>query len=172
MAIDKSGKWWNGATRDDALRYLRSLKPGGYTVDEVLPQRCECGSSVFRLYQNADSELSYFVCCGCETKTFVTDSEEFTEVDDFELTKCPCGSSHLRVFLGVHSMDDKSVANWISIGVICDECGVLGSPLDWELDTEKSERSYAKHTVPLPSKRSAQPRSRAKGGRARRRSLR
>jgi len=155
MAIDTSGKWWKGATQEDALEYLRTLEPGGYTVDEVLPQRCECGSSSFRVYRSEDDELSYLVCCGCGTKTFVTDSEGHTTDQAFELTKCPCGSGHHKVFLGVHSIEDKSVANWISIGVICDKCGVLGSPLDWEFDTEKSEPSYAKHTVPLHSEKRA-----------------
>jgi hypothetical protein len=41
----------------------------------------------------------------------------------------------------------------MSIGVSCEKCGVLGSPLDWEFDTDKSEPSYAKHTVPLPSQK-------------------
>jgi len=153
MAIDKTGKWWKAETAKDALAYLRSLKPGGYTVDEVLTQQCECGSSSFRLYCSKDDELSYLVCGVCKAKTFITDSEEYADGEEFALIKCPCRSTHQRIFLGVHSIDDKTVANWISIAVICEECGVIGSPLDWEFDTDKKERSYAKHTVPLPSKR-------------------
>ena len=61
MAIEKSGKWWKGTTPEDALEYLQALEPGGYTVDEVLPQRCECGSGVFLLYQSQDDELSYLI---------------------------------------------------------------------------------------------------------------
>jgi hypothetical protein len=57
------------------------------------------------------------------------------------------------LFLAVHSINDTSVANWISIGIICAKCGILGMPLDWEFDTEKSDESYAKHTRPLPSKK-------------------
>ncbi len=151
MAIDKSGKWWKGAASEDALEYLRALEPGGYTVDEVLEQRCECGSTSFRVYRSDDDELSYLVCCGCRTKTFITDSEEHVADQEFEIMKCPCRSSSRRVFLGVHSIGDKRVANWMSIGVICEKCGVLASPLDWEFDTEKSESSFAKHTVPLRS---------------------
>jgi len=155
MAIDPSGKWWKGVTQDDALEYLRALQPGGYLVDEVLPQKCECGSVSFRVYRNEDEELSYIVCCGCNAKTFITDSEEHVTDQAFELTKCPCGSSKRQVFLGVHSIEDQAVANWMSIGVICENCGVLASPLNWEFDTEKSDEAYAKHTVPLPSKKRA-----------------
>ena len=153
MAIDKSGKWWKAETQEDALEYLRALEPGGYTVDEVLVQRCECGSSAFRLHYSKDDELSYVVCCGCNTKTFITDSEEHTDDQEFDLIKCSCRSTRLRVFLGVHSIDDKTVANWISIACICEKCGIIGSPLDWEFDTDRAEQSYAKHTIPLPSKK-------------------
>jgi hypothetical protein len=70
MAIDTTGKWWKAKTPKDALEYLRSIEPGGYTVDEVLTQRCECGSSSFRLYCSRDDELSYLVCGACKAKTF------------------------------------------------------------------------------------------------------
>jgi len=153
MAIDKSDKWWKGATPGDALEYLWALKPGGYTVDEVLAQKCECGSPSFHVYLNEDDELGYLVCSACKTKTFITDSEEHVEGQGFEPVKCPCRSTQSRVFLGVHSIEDKSVANWMSIGIICEKCGVLGSPLDWEFDTEKTDPSYVKHTTPLRSQK-------------------
>ncbi|HEV3447595.1 MAG TPA: hypothetical protein VG099_23365 [Gemmataceae bacterium] len=153
MAIDKSGKWWKGATEADALEYLNALELGGYPVDEVFPQSCECGSTKFRVYRSDEDELSYLVCSGCRSKTFITDSQEHDDGQDYELTKCPCKSTQSRVFLGVHSINDKAVANWISIGVICAQCGVLRSPLDWEFDTERSEESFAKHTRPLPRNR-------------------
>lgn len=153
MAIDKSGKWWKGATAADALEYLRALEPGGYTVDEVLEQRCECGSSSFQVFRSDDDELSYLVCDACKTRTFITDSEEHVEGQEFRSGKCPCRHTAYRVFLGVHSIEDKSVANWMSIGVMCGKCGVLASPLDWEFDSEKADPSYAKHTKPLPSKK-------------------
>jgi hypothetical protein len=59
MAIDKSGRWWKGATAKDALQYLRSLEPGGYTVDEVLAQKCKCGSCAFHLYWSEENELRF-----------------------------------------------------------------------------------------------------------------
>jgi len=152
MAIDKSGKWWKGANAADALEYLIELAPGGYAVDEVLPQSCECGSTTFHVYRSGDDELSYLVCCGCGSRSFVTDSEEHDDGHKYELTKCPCKSTQSRVFLGVHSIHDKAVANWISIGVICAKCGMLYSPLDWEFDTEKCEESFAKHTRQLRRK--------------------
>ena len=155
MAIDKTGKWWKGATSEDILEYLRALKPGGYVVDEVLEQRCECGSSTFHVYRSEDDELSYLVCSACKTKTFIADSEEHADGQKFKPTKCPCRSTTSHVFLGVHSIEDRTVANWMSIGVICEKCGVLGSPLDWEFDTEKSDPSYAKHTRPLQSEKPA-----------------
>src|SRR4051812_29065608 len=114
MAIDKSGEWWKGATSEDALAYLREIQPGGYTVDEVLEQRCECGSTFFRVYRSEDDELSYLICRCCQTKTFITDSEEHVAEQEFELTKCPCRASGRRVYLGVHSIEEKSVANWMS----------------------------------------------------------
>ncbi len=152
MAIDRTGKWWKGTCKADALEYLNALKPGGYPVDEVLPQTCECGSSIFRVYRN-DDELSCLVCTSCRTKTFITDSEDHNDEHEFELTKCPCKSTKSSVFLGVHSINEQSVANWISIGIICSACGILRMPLDWEFDTEKSDESYLKHTRPLMSKK-------------------
>ena len=153
MAIDKSGKWWKGKSKGDALDYLNAIEPAGYPVDEVLPQRCECGCKIIRVYRTEDDELSYLICTACRSKTFVTDSEEHDDGFDYELTKCPCKSSHAYVFLGVHSIYDTSVANWISIGVICAVCGILRMPLDWEFDTEKSNDNYSKHTRPLKSKK-------------------
>ncbi len=152
MAIDKSGKWWKDSNADDVLEYLRALKPGGYTVDEILEQTCECSSSSFQVYRSDDDELSYLICSACKAKTFVTDSEEHFDGQKFKTRKCPCRGNACRVFLGVHSIEDKSVANWMSIGVMCANCGVLGSPLDWEFDTEKCDSSYLKHTRPLTSK--------------------
>jgi len=153
VAIDRSGKWWKGSDEADALEYLAALEPGGYPVDEVLPQSCECGGTSFHVYRNQDDELGYLVCCGCRSKTFVSDSDEHDEGHEYELTKCPCRSTRARVFLGVHSITDPSVANWLSLGVICAACGILRMPLDWEFDTDKAEPSYAKHTRPLPRKR-------------------
>jgi hypothetical protein len=152
MAIDRTGKWWKGASSQDALEYLRALEPGGYTVDEVLEQSCQCGSHSFQVFRSDDDELSYLICSSCKTKTFITDSEEHVEDQKFKSGKCPCRNASYRVFLGVHSIKDPSVANWMSICVICDKCGVLGSPLDWEFDTDKADPSYAKHANPLPSK--------------------
>jgi len=151
MAIDKSGKWWKGTTKEDMLEYLNALAPGGYPVDQVIPQTCDCGCTTFEVYRSVDDELSYLVCSQCRSKTYVTDSEEHDEGFEYELTKCPCKSSQSQVFLGVHSINDKSVANWMSIGIICAKCGILRMPLDWEFDTDVSEESYSKHTHPLPS---------------------
>ncbi|MBL8822651.1 MAG: hypothetical protein JNJ77_08705 [Planctomycetia bacterium] len=148
MALDKSGKWWKGSTAADALEYLNELEPGGYSVDEVLPQSCACGCVTFQVFRN-DNELSYLVCSECRTKSFVTDSEQHDEGETYELIKCSCKNKRMRVFLGVHSISDKEVANWMSICTICDKCKVIGSPLDWEFDTEKSDETYAKHTRPL-----------------------
>lgn len=152
MAIDKSGKWWKGSTQADILEYLNELNPGGYAVDEVLPQTCECGGSTFRVHRNIDQELCYLVCSVCRSKTFVTDAEEYDLGEGYDLIKCSCGNTRMRVFLGVHSIDDIFIANWMSLGVMCAKCGILGMPLDWEFDTDKSEVSYAKHTRPLPSR--------------------
>lgn len=155
MAIDKSGKWWKAETPEDALEYLRAIHPGGYTVDNVLPQECECGSSSFRVDRSEDDELSYLVCVACKTRTFVTDSGDFAGDQDFEPVRCAGRNADFRVFIGVHSIEDKPVANWMNICLICEKCSVIGMVLDWEFDTDKSDQSYAKHTVPLRSRRKA-----------------
>lgn len=150
MVLDKSGKWWKGINETDALEYLNALKPGGYPVDEVLAQSCQCGSTTFHLFRSLDDELSYVTCCGCRAKTFLTDSEEHDSGQEYQLIKCPCKKTPMRVFLGVYSIADKAIANWISICCVCADCGILSSPLDWEFDTDKSDESFAKHTRLLP----------------------
>lgn len=152
MTIQKSEKWWKGTDSADVLEYLNSLEPGGYAVDAVLSQSCECGSTAFKVYRNQDNELSYLVCTACRAKTFVTDSEDYDLEGGFRTIRCSCKSRQYQVFLGVHSIYEPTIANWMSLGVMCAACGIMGMPLEWEFDTDKSEDSYAKHTRPLPGK--------------------
>lgn len=138
MTIDTSGEWWTGTECADIESYLRELEPGGYPVDRVIQAKCPCGATHFTLLVDADNELAKTTCVRCGRDAFVADSGEHWDEAAPTSRACRCDHSECEVGLGL-CIRESTWVRWMSLGVRCLHCGVLGSPLDWKSDLDLND---------------------------------
>ena len=50
MGIDKSGKWWVGASPDDIKEYLEAYAAEGYPTHQFRQAKCGCSGESFELF--------------------------------------------------------------------------------------------------------------------------
>ncbi|MEV6305336.1 hypothetical protein AB0M02_38390 [Actinoplanes sp. NPDC051861] len=133
MAIDKSGKLWRGETFDDLAAYIRHFAAGGYPVDTVVESRCaSCDGRAFVLEIDED-ENTRRVCRTCDTTTFIGDSADYWDEDDYDNCACPCGGEEFAVAVGFALTDDGEVY-WMSVGLRCLTDGTLGVYAETKID--------------------------------------
>jgi hypothetical protein len=135
VAIDTSGKWWVGDSPTDIEAYLTELRVEGYDVDRYAQSRCSCGGLAFRVEIDRDNEAARRICTACGTVTFLGDSEEYFEQENIERYACvECPSDACNVGVGFSLYEAGGVdIRWVSVGVRCAQCGVLGCFIDWKL---------------------------------------
>jgi hypothetical protein len=134
MTIDTSGKWWKGADFADLAEYLREYTADGYPAEEVVPCVCTCGHTVFRLEGDQNEGCVRRTCAACGAQAFIADSgEAWDEADPVKLTCRPCRGRWFEVGVAFSRGQDGDV-RWITVGVRCVRCGVLGSFADWKID--------------------------------------
>lgn len=90
VTIDRSGAWWTGTEASDLVDYLKEFTAAGYPAERVL-------------------QIS---CSGCDTTSFVFDSEDFVEDADLGDAACPCGGEVFNVAAGFALHDDGDV-RWV-----------------------------------------------------------
>ena len=140
--IDRSGEWWTGTGPEDIDDYLRELTEEGYPADRFEHARCTgCGGTGFELEVDDEQGCARRTCAACRTQHFICDSEEFSSEAELSPVTCPCGRSEFEIAVGFSHRDDRSV-RWITVGMRCVSCGVLGSPVDWEIDYEPTGHLY------------------------------
>ncbi|MFC1849579.1 hypothetical protein ACFL27_05155 [candidate division CSSED10-310 bacterium] len=132
MTIDTTGEWWKGSSLDDIEEYLKLLKPEGYEVHEYRRSKCQCGSLTFKLEFNSDEGSARRICVKCNFQHYLCDSQEYWDDDEYEELLCPdCHETECNIGAGYSLYDDDpSGIRWISIGVRCSNCGLLGSPVN------------------------------------------
>lgn len=105
VTIDRSGAWWTGTEASDLVDYLKEFTAAGYPAERVLQISCSgCGSDKFRVRLDDEEGCAVRTCTGCDTTSFVFDSEDF--VEDADLTRTSL--NHTRVIL--HRL-------WINLGI-------------------------------------------------------
>jgi len=141
MTIDASGKWPLGSEAADLEPFLKDHEAGGYGVTRVVPVACACHSSRFEVALSAEDAVRRS-CVGCGSETLMLDSAEFWEDDEHDECACPCGGEVFEVAVGFAHRDDGSI-KWVSIGLRCVACGILGVYADWKIDYEPCGHLYA-----------------------------
>ena len=139
MAIDTSGEYWVGSESADIDEYLRSFTSDGYPADKFVHARCTCGAGQFALLAGAD--VAQRTCIACAAAHFICDSGEFWDEAEPEAVGCPCDGTTYEVAVGFSHRDDGSI-KWITVGVRCVRCGILGAAADWKIDYEPSAHLY------------------------------
>jgi hypothetical protein len=131
--IDKSGEWWTGTEFKDLVTYLREVTAESYPAGPVVQSTCECGAQVFTLEADADEGCAARTCTSCGRVAFIADSADYWDDAEPGEVQCPCGQGAFELGVAFAQRHNSDV-RWITVGVRCLVCGVLGSPVDWKID--------------------------------------
>jgi hypothetical protein len=112
MSIDERDHGWRGTTASDVATYLRALTAEAYPIDQTIEARCACDNGRFFLEVDQHEGAGQITCS--EPMHFV----------------CRCGCDVFDIVVGRCTIYGEG--NWVTIGVRCVGCGVLGSPVDWK----------------------------------------
>lgn len=135
MTIDKRGEWWVGDDVADLQEYLNELRIGGYAIDAFRASKCRCGSSAFLLDADRDEGAAKRTCSACVAVGFIGDSDEYFEPENaerFACTECSTQTCNIGVGFSLYKPPEPDV-RWLSVGVRCASCGVLGCFVDWKV---------------------------------------
>jgi hypothetical protein len=139
--IDRTGEWWKGTSPLDIEEYLRAYTEDGYAADRFEQSRCTCSGAVFRLDFDNEEGCARRTCAACGLQHFICDSGEVAEDATLQATTCPCGRSEFDIIVGFSQRADGNV-RWITVGVRCAKCGVLGCPVEWSIDHAPTAQLY------------------------------
>jgi hypothetical protein len=139
--IDRSGRWWTGTESGDVQEYLRAHTQDGYPADRFEQPRCDCSNAVFRLDADQDEGCARRTCAACGLEHFICDSADAAEDAVLQAVTCICGSRDFDLCVAFSHRAGGTVC-WLSVGVRCIECGVLGCPVEWELDYAPTAHLY------------------------------
>jgi hypothetical protein len=144
--IDRSGQWWTGTDPAGVEDYIRESTRDGYPADRFEQARCTCGGAVFLLEIDREEGCARRTCTACGGTHFVCDSGEYAEDATLVSAECPCGKDEFNVVAGFSHRQVAGVGpevQWITIGVRCASCGVLGVPVEWKIDHAPTAHLYA-----------------------------
>lgn len=141
MAIDTSGDYWKGTDPSDIDEYLADYTREQYPADRCVHAKCACGADSFQLEVDPDESTAKRVCASCAAEALMLDAAEYWEDSAPAVVECACGSTIHEVAVGFSHREDGSV-KWVTIGVRCVGCGILGSPADWKIDYDPTEHLY------------------------------
>lgn len=131
MSIDRSGKWWRGATFDDLTEYLHDYTADGYPAEQIRESVCaRCAGTAFGLRGDRDAGAVRRTCRNCGGKAFIADSEGNWADATIRTCKCPCGGTDYNVGVGFALRDSDDV-RWVTVAQRSTACGILGSFADW-----------------------------------------
>jgi hypothetical protein len=143
MTIDASGEWWVGTEAADLEPFLKDYEAGGYPVSKVVPVACACGSSHFEVALADDEDAVRRACVRCGAEALMLDSaEHWDDEEEHDECACPCEGEVFEAAVGFAHRKDGSI-KWVSVGLRCVECGILGVYADWKIDYEPSAHLYA-----------------------------
>lgn len=136
--IDKTDEFWASATADDIDEYLKAYSDN--SALDVKPIICSCGGVTFTIKCDQDESVIGVKCECCGEEKLIADSADYWDDADPEDYECPlCKSRLYNVRVGFRRRRSGSV-KWVYIGVRCTQCKALGSPLDWKIDYEPTDK--------------------------------
>jgi hypothetical protein len=142
MGIDTSGKWWKGQNADDLVEYIRLLTEQGSPATKFAIAKCECGRDHFRLYADRDEGCAKRQCASCGKEAFICDGEEVSEEASLKKAKCHCKKDVFDLAVGF-SLRDTGEIKWLTVGLRCVSCGMLGAYVDWKIDYAPTDHLYS-----------------------------
>lgn len=139
--IKRRRKWWTGTEASDVGEYLAAYTRDGYPADRFEQSRCVCGGSVFRLAVDDEEGCAERTCTACGLRAFIGGSEDVADESSLVPTTCPNTHGTFEIVVGFSHREDATV-KWITVGIRCTECGVLGCPVEWPIDTTLTAHLY------------------------------
>jgi len=139
MTIDKSREYWYGDCAEDIDEYLIGFVNEDPDNDDMIAKTgiatCDnCGSDSFNIEIDIDEGAIEVECVDCGEKRLLLDSNENWEDCDPAGLECPLCECKAHNVAGGFVFRDNGDVKWIYIGTRCIECGVLSSPVDWEIN--------------------------------------
>ena len=137
--IDCSGQYWHGDEADDINDYLKAYS-GADEID-VKPVYCHlCGGFSFLHRIDSEEECIQVECSRCRKKKTILDCDKTWGFIKPRPIKCPeCRGKKFNLRVGFVRRENGSV-RWVYIGTRCVRCGLLGSPLDWKISYEPTDK--------------------------------
>lgn len=117
----------------DLERYIRLVTADTYPAEMVVQCRCTCGGTVFRLAGDPEVGCVERTCVACGVAAYVCDSADRWPSAQPTPCTCLCGATTFLAGVGFAFRADGDVM-WITVGVCCTRCGLLGTPADWKVD--------------------------------------
>jgi hypothetical protein len=117
----------------DLSRYVRLVTADTYPAEMIVQCVCACGETAFRLHGDPEVGCIRRTCVACRVSAFVCDSADRWSAARPDPCTCLCGNKSFLVGVGFSFRADGDV-NWVTIGVCCARCGLVGTPADWKVD--------------------------------------
>jgi hypothetical protein len=122
-----------GAQFADLERYVRLVTADTYPAEMLVQAVCACGGSVFHLEGDAEAGCMRRICVACRARAFICDSGDRWARARPQPCPCRCGSQTFLVGVGFSFRADGDVM-WLTVGICCTRCQLLGTPADWHVD--------------------------------------
>ncbi len=88
---------------------------------------------MFTLEADSDEGGARRTCTSCRLVRFIADSADYWEDAEPEEVQCPCGEDTFEPGVAFALRANGDV-RWITVGVRCVACAVLGAPVVWKID--------------------------------------
>lgn len=121
---------------DDVREYLMTHSAGGYTPTHFAAAVCGCGAQVFRVDLDDAAGVAVRTCVVCGGRHPMGDSEEYLPEAELEECECPCGGQTFKLLVGVAVYAESAAVRWVSVGLRCSACSVIGCYGDWKNEYE------------------------------------
>jgi len=139
--INRTGHVWHGEDFADLTEYLEAFTAESHSAGKIVPVRCVCGESQFRLVLDDDEGCARYRCLNCGHEAFIADSADYWDDADPGEAECPCGSERFERGVAYSLRDDGNI-RWVTVGARCFVCGLLGAYVDWKIDYSPIARLF------------------------------
>jgi hypothetical protein len=129
----------HGASFEDLAAVLQRSEPGGHPVDVVRECVCRsCDGRRFEVQVAAITSAVRRICLDCGQQAFIADSIEWWDDAEVACCACLCGEEAFAGAVGfsLREPDEPDGARdvrWVSVGLRCLACGLLGVYEDWKV---------------------------------------
>lgn len=131
--IDKSGRFWKGASHEDLREYLPLVTTDDEEkVTDLARAVCTCGGAVFSIRRVLENSVER-KCLKCKKTHLIADSEKRFETSRPRPLKCSCGGKAYDIVVAF-AIPSSIHGNAIWVGTRCVACAQLSTAGQWRIE--------------------------------------